>query len=293
MLRDQTKDKGKQPSVEPVDRENAGSSGERGGKLAPTTSNGRLSSPFISGFSVQQVSDITSFVLGMILAEWDRKSDLLTVELDRRFDQLEAIHSGRFNQRSDQSSDQLANQQSDSLQQATPQHLSSSLLAQATTTTTKPEIWPENAGYFDPGYQNEKEHGATSNGPAVNAGKHVYYRNVYVFYVLVGRLKDPARQRDGFKLRNVVTECLRGSALMRYSTELTELERDLLRDSDLDRWYTTLINRFKIRTSVALAQLVHHSYGMQDLRKKQASQGVCSGDAPLSQQLMSKTINSS
>ena len=169
------------------------------------------------------------------------------------------------------------------MQLVTLQHLTSSPPVQATITTTKPEICAEDAGYFDPGYQNEKEHGATSNGPAVNAGKHVYYRDVYVFYVLVGRLKNPARQRDGVKVRNVVTECLRGSALMWYSTELTDSERDLLRDSDLDRWYTTLINRFIIRMSVALAQLVHHSYGIQDLRKKQASQGVCSGDAPLSQ----------
>ena len=86
-------------------------------------------------------------------------------------------------------------------------------------------------GYFDRDYQNEKEHGATS-GQVVNAGKHVYYRDVYVF---IDHLKDLAKQHDGVKIRNVITECLRGSALMWYSIELTELERDLLRDSDLDR----------------------------------------------------------
>lgn len=53
---------------------------------------------------------------------------------------------------------------------------------------------------------------------------------------------------------------------MWYSTELTDLERDLLRDSDLDRWYTTLINRFKIRTSMALSHLISRIYDMQDLR---------------------------
>ena len=86
-------------------------------------------------------------------------------------------------------------------------------------------------GYFDSDYQNEKEYRAI-NGPVVNAGKHVYYRDIYMF---VDRLKDVARQHDGVRVRNVVTECLRGSALMWYSIELTELERDLLRDSDLDR----------------------------------------------------------
>lgn len=82
--------------------------------------------------------------------------------------------------------------------------------AQATITTTKPGIRAEDIGYFDPDYQNEKEHGATK-GPVVNAGKHVYYRDVYVF---VDCLKDLARQHDGLNIRNVVTECLHGSALM-------------------------------------------------------------------------------
>ena len=91
-------------------------------------------------------------------------------------------------------------------------------------------------GYFDPDYQNEKEYRTTSsvvtNNPVVNAGKHIYYRDIYVF---VDRLKDLARQHNDVKIRNVITECLRGSTLMWYSTKLTELERDLLRDSDLNR----------------------------------------------------------
>lgn len=53
---------------------------------------------------------------------------------------------------------------------------------------------------------------------------------------------------------------------MWYSMELTELERNLLRDAELDRWYTTLINRFKTRTSVALSQLVGQTYSLNDIK---------------------------
>ena len=45
--------------------------------------------------------------------------------------------------------------------------------------TTKPEICAESVSFCDPGNQNEKEYGATRNGPVVNAGKHVYYGDVY------------------------------------------------------------------------------------------------------------------
>ena len=100
-----------------------------------------------------------------------------------------------------QQSNQSSNQSSSQLEIAP---------AQATIITTKPGIRAEDIGYFDPDYQNEKEHGATK-GPDVNAGKHVHYRDVYVF---VDCLKDLAHQQDGLKIRNVVTECLHGSALM-------------------------------------------------------------------------------
>ena len=64
-----------------------------------------------------------------------------------------------------------------------------------------------------------------------NAGKYVCARHVYIF---VNRLKDLAATRPN-DIKRVITTCLRGSALMWYSAELTGTERDLLRDSDLDR----------------------------------------------------------
>ncbi len=101
------------------------------------------------------------------------------------------------------------------------------------------------------------------NSPVVNAGKHFFYKDVYCFTDHPKKLA--VQRRDGVK--KVITSCFRGSALMCYSMELTELERDLLRDANLVKlWYTTLINRFKTRTSVALSQMAGQTYGLADIR---------------------------
>ena len=84
--------------------------------------------------------------------------------------------------------------------------------------------------------------------------------------MFVDSLKHIANQNSATAVKHVIATCMRGSALMWYSMELTDLERDLLRDADLDRWYTTLINRFKVRTSVALSQLVSQTYSFSDMR---------------------------
>ena len=81
-------------------------------------------------------------------------------------------------------------------------------------------------GYFDPKHQQEQ-----GTGPVINVGKHVFYRDVYIF---VDRLKDLAATRPT-NVKRVITACLRGLALMWYSAELTKLERDLMRDTNLDR----------------------------------------------------------
>ena len=120
----------------------------------------------------------------------------------------------------------------------------------------------EDVGFFDPQYE------PGNNAPVLNAGKHVYYQDVYVF---VDRLKDVAdiKPNTYAALKNLIPACLRGSALIWYSVELTELEKKLLRNtaSDLQQWYTTLIDRFKIRTLVAMAKIATLIYTPQDIRK--------------------------
>ena len=115
----------------------------------------------------------------------------------------------------------------------------------------------EQIGFFDPDYE--------SNGPVVNSGKYVFYKDVYVF---IDRLKDMAPLRGEDKLRTVLLQCFRGTALIQHSSELSELEKNLLRRASLSDWYDALIHRFKERTPVALASLQRAKYTMADTREK-------------------------
>lgn len=120
---------------------------------------------------------------------------------------------------------------------------------------------PDDIGYFDP------EHDGLANvgAPIVNAGRHVFYRDVYAF---VDRLKDMAPLRDEPKLRTALVQCLRGSALIWHSMELSDLEKQLLKNADLDSWYGALIHRFKERTPAALQHLQRERYSMADARQQ-------------------------
>ena len=82
---------------------------------------------------------------------------------------------------------------------------------------------PEEIGFFDPE--------AEGTDPVVNAGKHVFYRDVFAF---VDRLKDMAPLKGPEKLRTVLPQCLRGAALIWHSTELTDLEKSMIREASLD-----------------------------------------------------------
>ena len=73
--------------------------------------------------------------------------------------------------------------------------------------TNSAQLRAEEVGYFDPEYQQEQ---GTMNRPVVNAGKHVFYKNIYVF---TDRLKDLTVQRRD-EVKKVITSCFRGSALL-------------------------------------------------------------------------------
>ena len=68
----------------------------------------------------------------------------------------------------------------------------------------------EQVRFFDPEYQQEQGDTLAGNisGPVANAGKYVYYRDVYVF---VNRLKAMAKKNN---VKPVISECLRGTALI-------------------------------------------------------------------------------
>ena len=123
-----------------------------------------------------------------------------------------------------------------------------------------PKLKTEDVGFFDPEEQEEDKPFTT----IVHSGKHVFYKDVYVF---VERLQDMAKQYDEKTIENLVSECLRGDALEWYTIEIDDNFRDLLRDAKLDKWSRTLISRFKTRTTVALSRLTSQKYSLNDIKR--------------------------
>lgn len=119
------------------------------------------------------------------------------------------------------------------------------------------ELDPEEVGFFDPEYE--------GTGAVVNAGTNVFYRDVYAF---VDRLKDLEQIKGEEKLRVVLPQCFRGSALIWHSTELCETEKTLLRHANLVAWCETLVTRFKQRTPLALKSLQEAKYTMANAKEK-------------------------
>lgn len=78
----------------------------------------------------------------------------------------------------------------------------------------------EEIGFFD-------SDGEMLEGSISTIERHVFYRDIYVF---VDRLKDMAPLRGEDKLRIVIPQCLRGSAIVWHTTELSDMKKTYLRD---------------------------------------------------------------
>ncbi len=131
--------------------------------------------------------------------------------------------------------------------------------------TKSPPFRAEDIGFFDPGFQPEQEHGKTTPGPVVNAGKHVYYLDVFVF---VDRLKELARKHGPAKVIDLIPSCLRGTALVWWTVEVDDLAKELLEGSKkLEQWTTILIKQFRTMPTEALTALCSSTYTLQDLQR--------------------------
>ena len=115
----------------------------------------------------------------------------------------------------------------------------------------------EDLGYFDPDYESEK------NESIVSVGRHVYYRDMFVW---IDHLKDLVKNHSEEELRPMVTQAFRGGVLVWYLTELSELEKDLLREATMERWYQAIAKRFKQRGPEAQDALDRCAYTLQDAR---------------------------
>ena len=96
-------------------------------------------------------------------------------------------------------------------------------------------------GYFNPDLSEPVD------APVKSLQNHTYYRGVYVFYVLVERLKDLQVIKGEDLVRNNIYTSLHDNALDWYTVEPTDFERRSLRQLPLvDGWDTMLVNRFKL-----------------------------------------------
>lgn len=67
---------------------------------------------------------------------------------------------------------------------------------------------------------------------------------------------------------------LRGTALLWYTTELSDLEKLGLRaGNDIEEWCKVLLRRFKESTGVALAHLTAEKYTLADARNRREPSG--------------------
>ena len=117
----------------------------------------------------------------------------------------------------------------------------------------------KDVGFFNP--DTPDEHGL---GPVATVGSETVYRDIYTW---VERLKDLMHTYGPDEVKWIIQPCLRGSAATWWIAELTDEDRRKLRDSELYRWFSLLIKRFKLQTAVALSRLVSQSYSSNDLSR--------------------------
>ena len=81
----------------------------------------------------------------------------------------------------------------------------------------------EEIDFFDPAIEEIES--------LINVEKHVFYRNVYAF---TDRLKNMTVIKREHKLRTVLFQCLRKSALIWHFIELFDLKKIMLKEISLD-----------------------------------------------------------
>ena len=82
----------------------------------------------------------------------------------------------------------------------------------------------KNIGYFDFDYDGKK--------PVIDAGKNVYYKNVYVF---IQRFKNMKFIHDMKKFRTVLPQCYKKSVFIWHFTEISERNKRFYRTVSFEK----------------------------------------------------------
>jgi hypothetical protein len=93
--------------------------------------------------------------------------------------------------------------------------------------------------------------------------KYTIYKDVHAF---TDRLKHLAVVRSEGLVREVFLTCLRSAALVWHSTELSDMEMDLIMTASLEQITSALIRRFKEHVAVAMQALTSDKFTLVDIR---------------------------
>ncbi len=122
------------------------------------------------------------------------------------------------------------------------------------------ERWnPSDVGFFDLNYED-----SFKSGLMIHTGKETIFRDVHLFNE---RVKDIAVIKDEKMIAENLYTCLRGIALEWYVSELTDMEKRLLKLS-LDEWHRALLSRFKKSPAIALTTITTEKYTMSDAYRR-------------------------
>lgn len=126
---------------------------------------------------------------------------------------------------------------------------------------------PEEVGFFNP-HLDSKDYGS---GDIVDVSGKTYFRDVHLF---IDSFKDVARTKAEGVVRRNLNKCLRGVAQDWYIGQLSEIERDHIREGPgVERWEKRLFERFKRTQSSALKALESERYTIQDARNNRETSG--------------------
>ena len=122
----------------------------------------------------------------------------------------------------------------------------------------------ENVNYFDSDYENSID----TNQLIVSFDRHNFYRDVFIF---IDHFKNLKKISFDFRIKELMSICLKNDALTWYNAKLIEIEKNFFRKANIERWCTHFIKRFKKRTSIALKKLQIENYIYVDARRERKS----------------------
>ena len=118
----------------------------------------------------------------------------------------------------------------------------------------------DDVGFFDSYYEGKS---SSFDSALEYAGKDIIFRNIHVF---IDRVKDVTESKKWKIIRDNLSTCLKGQALIWYTFELTDDIRRLLKyDDQLKKWSQTLIKQFRKSPAKSMEVIVNEKYTMKDV----------------------------